>query len=187
MPGCRLARVRDKGVEDDAAEVIGMTEVLLAVGTRKGLFIGRRRGGTWEFDESPYFNAQAVYSVALDTGGDTPRLLAGGDSAHWGPSVFHSDDLGRTWTEPAQPAVKFPKETGASLERVWQLHPAATRNRTWSTRARNRPRCTARRTAARASSWSGPVGAPHAVPVGAGAAAARGCTPCSPTSGTRSR
>lgn len=27
-----------------------MTEVLLAVGTRKGLFIGRRRGVTWEFE-----------------------------------------------------------------------------------------------------------------------------------------
>ncbi len=102
-----------------------MAEVLLTVGTRKGLFIGRRRGAAWEFDESPYFNAQAVYSVAIDTRGETPRLLAGGDSAHWGPSVFHSDDLGRTWTEPAQPAVKFPKDTGASLERVWQLHPAA--------------------------------------------------------------
>ncbi|MGW3204772.1 WD40/YVTN/BNR-like repeat-containing protein [Streptomyces sp. NPDC001135] len=103
-----------------------MTEVLLAVGTRKGLFIGRRRGGgAWEFDDSPYFNAQAVYSVAIDTRGDRPRLLAGGDSTHWGPSVFHSDDLGRTWTEPPQPAVKFPQDTGASLERVWQLHPAA--------------------------------------------------------------
>ncbi|GAA1262859.1 sialidase family protein [Streptomyces aureus] len=104
----------------------GMTEVLLTVGTRKGLFIGRRRGGgAWEFDEGPYFNSQAVYSVAIDTRGDVPRLLAGGDSAHFGPSVFHSDDLGRTWTEPSQPAVKFPKDTGASLERVWQLHPAA--------------------------------------------------------------
>lgn len=102
-----------------------MTDVLLTVGTRKGLFIGRRRGGAWKFDESPYFNAQAVYSVAIDTRGERPRLLAGGDSAHWGPSVFHSDDLGRTWTEPARPAVKFPKDTGASLERVWQLHPAA--------------------------------------------------------------
>jgi hypothetical protein len=39
--------------------------------------------------------------------------------------VFHSDDLGRTWTEPAKAAVKFPQDTGASLERVWQLHPAA--------------------------------------------------------------
>lgn len=101
-----------------------MVDILLTVGTRKGLFIGRRRRGTWEFDESPYFNAQAVYAVAIDTRTDTPRLPVGGDSAHWGPSVFHSDDLGRTWTEPAQAAVKFPKDTGASLERVWQLHPS---------------------------------------------------------------
>ena len=50
-----------------------MTEVLLAVGTRKGLFIGRRRDGAWEFDESPYFNAQAVYSVAIDTRGRPSR------------------------------------------------------------------------------------------------------------------
>lgn len=99
-------------------------DVLLAVGTRKGLFLGRRRGVAWEFD-GPHFNAQAVYSLAIDTRGDTPRLLVGGDSAHWGPSVFHSDDLGSTWVEPAAPAVKFPKDTGASLERVWQLHPAA--------------------------------------------------------------
>lgn len=72
MAGCRLAGVWDK----DVTEVIGMTEKLLAVGTRKGLFIGRGRGGTWEFDESPYFNAQAVYSVAIDTRGERPRLLA---------------------------------------------------------------------------------------------------------------
>lgn len=100
------------------------TDVLLAVGTRKGLFLGHRRGVAWEFD-GPHFNAQAVYSVAIDTRGDTPRLLAGGDSAHYGPSVFHSDDLGATWTEPTKPPVKFPKDTGTSLERVWQLHPSA--------------------------------------------------------------
>jgi photosystem II stability/assembly factor-like uncharacterized protein len=100
-----------------------MTEILLTVGTRKGLFIGRRHGGTWEFD-GPHFNAQAVYSIGIDTRRAVPRLLVGGDSAHWGPSVFHSDDFGKTWTEPATPAVKFPKDTGASLERVWQLHPA---------------------------------------------------------------
>jgi photosystem II stability/assembly factor-like uncharacterized protein len=105
-----------------------MTEVLLAVGTRKGLFLarretGRRHEGAWEFD-GPHFNAQAVYSVAVDTrpaGG--PRLLVGGDSAHWGPSVFRSDDLGASWSEPARPAVRFPEDTGASLERVWQLQP----------------------------------------------------------------
>ncbi|MDG4864582.1 exo-alpha-sialidase [Streptomyces sp. T-3] len=101
-----------------------MADVLLTVGTRKGLFIGRRRGGTWELT-GPHFNAQAVYSIAIDTRGTAPRLLVGADSAHWGPSVFHSDDLGETWTEPAKAAVKFPKDTGASLERVWQLHASA--------------------------------------------------------------
>lgn len=100
-----------------------MPDVLLTVGTRKGLFIGRRRHGTWEFGD-PHFHAQAIYSIAIDTRGQAPRLLVGGDSAHWGPSVFHSDDLGATWVEPKQPAVKFPQFTGASLERVWQLHPA---------------------------------------------------------------
>ncbi|MEU8518969.1 exo-alpha-sialidase [Streptomyces sp. NBC_01216] len=100
-----------------------MPDVLLTVGTRKGLFVGRRRAGRWEFGE-PRFNAQAVYSIGIDTRRPTPRLLVGGDSAHWGPSVFHSDDFGATWTEPPRPAVKFPRDTGASLERVWQLHPA---------------------------------------------------------------
>ncbi|MFF7364170.1 WD40/YVTN/BNR-like repeat-containing protein [Streptomyces sp. NPDC008125] len=100
-----------------------MTDVLLTVGTRKGLFIGRRHHGTWEFG-APHFNAQAIYSIAIDTRGPAPRLLVGGDSSHWGPSVFHSDDLGATWVEPTRPAVKFPEFTGASLERVWQLQPA---------------------------------------------------------------
>ncbi|NJQ03726.1 WD40/YVTN/BNR-like repeat-containing protein [Streptomyces zingiberis] len=105
-------------------------EVLLAVGTRKGLFLARRRGpsggsaGGWEFD-GPHFTAQAVHSVGiLPRPGPVPRLLAGGDSAHWGPSVFHSDDLGASWQEPKRPAVRFPEDTGASLERVWQLQPA---------------------------------------------------------------
>ncbi|MEU3602353.1 exo-alpha-sialidase [Streptomyces sp. NPDC006798] len=100
-----------------------MSEVLLVVGTRKGLFTGSRRGGRWELS-GPHFPAQAVYAAAIDTRGPVPRLLAGCDSPHWGPSVFHSDDLGASWVEPDRPAVAFPQDTGASLERVWQLHPA---------------------------------------------------------------
>jgi photosystem II stability/assembly factor-like uncharacterized protein len=101
-----------------------MAGVLLAVGTQKGLFLGRReKGGDWGFT-GPHFPMQAVYSVAIDTREPVPRLLAGADSPHWGPSVFRSDDLGSTWHEPARPAVRFPEDTGASLERVWQLHPA---------------------------------------------------------------
>ncbi|MCG5121281.1 hypothetical protein M2168_000274 [Streptomyces sp. CZ24] len=100
-----------------------MSDVLLAVGTRKGLFLGRRRAGTWEFD-GPHFTGEAVYAVGLDLRGPAPRVLVGADSAHWGPSVFRSDDLGASWQEPASPTVRFPKDTGASLERLWQLQPA---------------------------------------------------------------
>ncbi|MCP9207915.1 WD40/YVTN/BNR-like repeat-containing protein [Streptomyces cucumeris] len=103
-----------------------MDDVLLAIGTRKGLFLARRSGPSgvdWEFT-GPHFPMQAVYSVGIDTRRGRPRLLAGADSSHWGPSVFRSDDLGRTWHEPARPAVRFPEGTDTSLERVWQLHPA---------------------------------------------------------------
>ncbi len=104
-----------------------METVLLAVGTKKGLFLGRRRrsrpAAEWEVT-GPHFPMQAVYSLCIDTRGRRTRLLAGADSSHWGPSVFRSDDLGATWHEPSRPAVKFPEYTGASLVRVWQLHPA---------------------------------------------------------------
>ncbi|MEZ0093339.1 WD40/YVTN/BNR-like repeat-containing protein [Streptacidiphilus sp. EB129] len=101
-----------------------MGEVLLAVGTAKGLFLGRsgdRREWSWT---GPHFVMQGVYSVAVDRRGGRPRILVGADSSHWGPSVFHSDDLGESWQEPSAAAVKFPKSTETSLERVWQLQPA---------------------------------------------------------------
>lgn len=153
-----------------------MTDVLLTAGTRKGLFIGRRHGGTWEIT-GPHFNAQAIYSVAVDTRGDTPRILVGGDSAHWGPSVFHSDDLGGTWVEPRQPAVKFPKSTGASLERVWQLHPAGPEAPDVVYAGTGKPLCSVPRTGASRSSWSVRSGSTRPAHGGSRAAAARGCTP----------
>ena len=104
-----------------------MTEVLLAVGTRKGLFLGRRgRDGGWELS-GPHFPMQAVYAIGVDARRSVPRLLVGADSPHWGPSVFRSDDLGASWQEPRQPAVRFPGDTGVSLERVWQLEPGGPR------------------------------------------------------------
>lgn len=163
-----------------------MTDVLLTVGTRKGLFIGRRRGGTWEFDD-PHFNAQAIYSIAIDTRREVPRLLVGGDSAHWGPSVFHSDDLGATWVEPRQPAVKFPEFTGASLERVWQLHPAGPEAPDVVYAGTERRRCSVPRTAGSPSSWSARCGSIRRVRSGCRAAAERDCTPSSRTRGMPGR
>jgi hypothetical protein len=42
---------------------------------------------------------------------------------HWGPTVVYSDDLGATWTEPEQGAIKFAESDETALGRIWQLQP----------------------------------------------------------------
>ena len=101
-----------------------MSEAVLLVGTRKGLWIGRSNADRrqWEWS-GPEFAMQAVYGVGVDTRGPGPRLFVSGTSEHWGPGVYRSDDLGRSWTETQGTAVRFPSDLGASVERVWQIQP----------------------------------------------------------------
>lgn len=94
---------------------------MLLVGTRKGLWIGRSDDReSWSFGP-PRFLMNEVVSCAIDTRGSTTRLLAGTMSPHWGPQVLRSDDLGETWEETPNGAIRFPEDTGTCLERVWQL------------------------------------------------------------------
>jgi photosystem II stability/assembly factor-like uncharacterized protein len=97
---------------------------LLAIGTRKGLWLARsdddRR--TWTVD-GPHLLAQEVAAVSVDTRRENPRVLAGIQYGHWGPTVMWSDDLGATWNESDHGAIRFPEDTGAALARVWQLRP----------------------------------------------------------------
>ena len=62
-----------------------MSEVLLAIGTGKGLFLARSGDGraSWQVS-GPHFAMNAVYAIAIDTRGERPRLLAGARSEHWG-------------------------------------------------------------------------------------------------------
>lgn len=98
--------------------------VVLAIGTRKGLFLGgRSAGGGWSV-EGPQFLMREVASVGFAPpvrDGAPPRLLAGVRSEHWGPTVARSDDLGATWTETEKGSIAFPDDTDAALHRVWQL------------------------------------------------------------------
>ena len=114
----------DSTLSDGRSRLPGMTQTLLAIGTRKGLWLARSDDGraTWQVD-GPHFRMQAVYAVAIDTRGAQPRVLVGADSPHWGPSVFRSDDLGASWQETEKGAMHFPADTGATLARVWQLAP----------------------------------------------------------------
>lgn len=104
-----------------------MNDVVLAVGTAKGLWLMRsadRR--TWTVD-GPHFRMRSVAACAIDTRGGRARLLVGASSSHWGPAVSWSDDLGATWTEAADGSgIRFPPGADASVEAVWQLRPDTT-------------------------------------------------------------
>jgi hypothetical protein len=103
-----------------------MTSTLLAIGTRKGLWLARsdddRR--SWSLD-GPHFLMREVAAIAIDTRRERPRLLVGVHSEHWGPTVTWSDDLGSTWHETENGAIRFPSDTETTLTRVWQLQPDA--------------------------------------------------------------
>jgi photosystem II stability/assembly factor-like uncharacterized protein len=101
-----------------------MTDHLLAIGTGKGLFLARSDDGArWELSDL-LFPMNAVYAVAIDDRRDPPRILVSATSEHWGPTVLTSDDLGRNWQEPERAVIAFPADTGASVERIWQLAPS---------------------------------------------------------------
>lgn len=96
---------------------------LLAVGTKKGLWLGTSEDRKNYTFTGPHFLMQEIPSIAIDTRGGRTRILVGLRSEHWGPTVAHSDDLGATWQEPENGAISFPQDTGAALERVWQIQP----------------------------------------------------------------
>lgn len=105
-----------------------MARTLLMVGTRKGLWIGTSDESRTVWDwTGPHFAMEEVYSVMVDRRGATPRLLAGCSSSWFGPQVRRSDDLGTTWEETPNGAIRFPDDallpdgSAATLARVWQL------------------------------------------------------------------
>ncbi len=98
---------------------------VLAIGTKKGLWLATSPDRKdWSLS-GPHFLMSEVPSIGIDTRDGRTRILVGVRSEHWGPTVFHSDDLGETWNEPEQGAIRFPEGTDAALERVWQIHPDA--------------------------------------------------------------
>lgn len=99
-----------------------MTTILM-VGTRKGLWVGRSEDRSeWTFT-GPHQDMEEVYSCLVDTRGGTPRLFSGSSSSWLGPQLRWSDDLGETWQETPNGAIRFPEGSGAALERIWQLVP----------------------------------------------------------------
>ncbi|MGA8850305.1 MAG: exo-alpha-sialidase [Aeromicrobium sp.] len=100
-----------------------MAESVLLAGTRKGLFVGRSDAAraTWTWDP-PAFAMEEVYATSVDqASGD---VLVGSTHPAFGPAVYRSTDLGRTFDMESPATVQFPQDTDATVERVWQLQPS---------------------------------------------------------------
>ncbi len=79
---------------------------------------------------------EEVYSCMVDkrgTGPDgAPRLLSGASSSWLGPQVRWSEDLGQTWHETPNGAIRFAESEDASVERIWQLTAGAEDGVVWA-------------------------------------------------------
>jgi photosystem II stability/assembly factor-like uncharacterized protein len=97
-------------------------DVLLMVGTTKGAFLFRSgpARGRWERG-GPHFPGHAVYAMAYDGRAGRQRLWAAPESMHWGSVMRSSDDFGKTWSKGEEATVRFPEDTGKSLQRIWQI------------------------------------------------------------------
>ncbi len=101
-----------------------MTQTVVLVGTRKGLWVARSEDRrSWRVD-GPDELMSEVHAVGFDAGGDSPRLYAASKHWHWGPQLRRSDDAGRTWQTTPGGEVVFPEHTGRSLEAVWAVAPS---------------------------------------------------------------
>lgn len=101
-------------------------DLALLIGTRKGLFVLRSDGDRTQWGlEGPHFLGHLIYHAVLDPR-DSSTLLVAAKTGHLGPTLFRSNDLGKTWAESPLPPA-FPKvaegETGRAVDHVFWLTP----------------------------------------------------------------
>jgi len=102
-----------------------MRQLIVLVGTRKGLFVlssadGRR---TWSI-AGPHFLGQIVNHAVVDPR-DGRTIVAAVRAGHLGPTVYRSADLGNTWQEAKRPPAFAKREGGQSVSHVFWLTPGA--------------------------------------------------------------
>lgn len=101
-------------------------KIVLLIGTRKGAFIchGNPSRRVWKLD-GPHFLGSTVHHLVLDPR-DRRTLMMAAQTGHLGPTVFRSQDFGKTWKEAQQPPAfkKAPEgEKGRAVDHVFWLTP----------------------------------------------------------------
>jgi photosystem II stability/assembly factor-like uncharacterized protein len=90
----------------------------LLVGTRKGLFVVRDGGGSWQVS-GPLLKGWEVFHAVAD-----PRdgaIYAATNSFVYGATVHRSEDGGETWTRAEE--LGLPEDSGLTLEKAWHVRP----------------------------------------------------------------
>jgi photosystem II stability/assembly factor-like uncharacterized protein len=99
-------------------------DVLLMVGTMKGAFVLRsdKSRRKWKV-EGPQLRGTAVYAMYHDNREGRNRTFAAANNTFFGSTLRHSDDFGKTWSEPEQHPIKFPEDSKRALAQIWQIVP----------------------------------------------------------------
>jgi len=99
-----------------------MSGVSLLIATRKGAWflLGNEARRSWRV-EGPHFLGHVINHVMLDPR-DGKTMIAAGKTGHLGPTMFRSDDRGKSWKEAARPPA-FPKEEKRSVDHTFWLTP----------------------------------------------------------------
>ena len=97
-------------------------DVVLLAGTTKGLFVFHSDAGRQNWNVAPpHFAGCEVFAAAYDGRGGRKRLLAAVMNPFFGAMVAHSDDFGKTWSNPEEINVKFPEGSGLAVSKIWQI------------------------------------------------------------------
>ncbi len=94
--------------------------LILAIGTRKGLFIAESASARGKFNiRGPFGEGVGVYAALVDTR-SKPTIYASSCSPFFGMNVLKSTDLGKTF-KPTKSVPTFPKNDGRALANIWAL------------------------------------------------------------------
>jgi len=105
--------------------------VILAIGTKKGVFVAEAAKGRRKFDlRGPFGEGVGVYATMVDTRG-APQIYASSCNAFWGMKVLRSKDLGHSFQE-TKSAPAFPEGDGRALANIWSFAPGKGKKEIWA-------------------------------------------------------
>ena len=94
----------------------------LLIGTRKGAFVFNKKEKSWEISP-PIMLGHIIQHVVSDP--HNPRnLIMGAKTGHLGPTVYHSNDYGKTWNESSKPPAFAKAKEGEkekAVDAVWWI------------------------------------------------------------------